>query len=497
MHIETLGDAQGLRITFPDSQIPAIELQVLASFLGGSKQKRSTVPGHPVGEMDPAHGGMLLARGMEGSVLRIGLEAESPGPGVVDLDLSAQVQSIGAERAVRTTLRVCAAGLAKDWKILVPGIWYMGNPHTAARAPSARVSDSWTFRDDRPSIPSVLLYSPEAKTGVLLARRTPAVCDHEPSPNRGRKHAGDLIVDPPPEGTDVGAVGFGVEHGEAFVLAQTPYAEIPRSHQEKVSLTDPVLAYYRLAESRSWSTGYRVIVFQAEDMTRALSRAWRSWFDLYSPRPVPLADRSVDSMKASMVRFLESRFFKASNARSVSGFYTFGRTFENRVSVPLCEPAFTGKAFWHALHLIEYGAASGDDDLVSKAESVFDTWLTNGTRDGILCDFWLKSLLPPRFPIRFRVDRPVTFEPPRITVHNRSFSTRRFAESLEALVRACRWKPEKENWPTQAKRMLDVLVGLQAPDGSFARRYAFGSREPIEPENTGATPTAVAPPWVQ
>ena len=411
------------------------------------------------------------------------IEVRGIAPGRWDVDVVTTIAEGSPEIGLRQTLAVALDG-ASSPAIYLPGIWVDGNPRTAGGAPSTREGDAWSFRDDRLAWPAAIAWDRSACVTVCLLRITPATRDVELPLGRGYRHRGAHVVDP--SACDVGAMGFAVDGGETSLCAHLPFAELPKSYQDKRTLIGPIAAAYRAVPGTSFSASYRLIAAPAADAYEAIETAARTGIALWHVSPPDGGDRSVGRIKRSIAAHLRGRYFAPRGRRGVAGFYTFVETFGDRPVLGICEPAFTGKAFRHARNLLEHASATGDANAARMAERVLDTWLERATKDGLMPDFWCRELgwLP--------INRPFAFDPPKVQIVDLAASLRRLGESAIALLDASRLRPDKPTWKDAAAAILDRLAALQLPSGGFPRRVRLRDGAPLQADNLGATPTVCA-----
>jgi hypothetical protein len=365
----------------------------------------------------------------------------------------------------------------------LPGIWIDGNPYTAAGAPSVREGADWSFRDDRLAWPAAIAWDERSARATYVLRATPATRDPRVPFTHDKRFGGAIVADA--EAGDVGSMGFARTGGPPALVARLPFAELPRSYQDKRTLVPPVAGFFRERTGATWTVRYRVGVAPATDAYAALEAAAREGLAVWETTGPVAGDRSVSRIKSSIVGHVSGHFFGPRTRRGVSGFYTLVETFGDAPILPICEPAFTGKAFWHAKHFLAWSRSTGDARAGEIGAAVLDSWTARGLRKGLLVDFWARGIgkLP--------VDRPFTFEPPWPLLHNPTAATRRLAEAALALLDASAMRPDRPAWRSVALAQIDALAAMQAPDGGFARRYRFADRSPVETDTVGPTPSAV------
>ena len=138
------------------------------------------------------------------------------------------------------------------------------------------------------------------------------------------------------------------------------------------------------------------------------------------------------------------------------------------------EIGFIGRVLLNAFNAWEYGCQCGREELKENSMKVFDSYLKNGfTQAG----FFKES-----------VDFDKEYEDP---VH----SIRRQSEGIYAMLHFLAY--EKENgrrhpeWEQKMRNMLDMLLQLQHPDGSFPRKFYDDFK--VVDNSGGSTPSAALP----
>lgn len=361
----------------------------------------------------------------------------------------------------------------------LPGLWIDGNPYTAKGAPSQQEGASWSFREDRLAWPAAIAFSRQKRLAYALLRLAPAAHETDLPFRRGYRYTGAYHF--ASMACDIGALGFRNESGQQSLTANLPFAELPRSYQDKRCLVPPVVGFWRIQPEVNYRAAYRLMVVPANDPYEAFEAVGRQALELRPGNFTFAGDRSIAGLKRSLARHVAGHFFPARGRRGVAGIYTFVQTFGAKPILPICEPAFTGKAFWLAKNLMDIG----EPELAARGEAVFDSWLARGVRRGLPVDFWLRgpALLP--------LDFPFTFAPPRVYPHNPFISTRRLAEAAQALLEAPRRLPHADAWRKAGLEFVDRLAGLQQADGGFPRRCRIRDGAPLELDNVGAAPYAV------
>lgn len=380
---------------------------------------------------------------------------------------------------------------ATDAEALIPGAWYKRNAHVEDCAPGLSGGALLHIREDRGSAPTVALR--RGDTAVALSRTTSAAFDAIPvtdaSPAAGL-FAGNALFTRAGGGTDVSGIGFDLRNDAPSVTAHFPFYEGPYSMQRKVYAAEftPIFdAYCRYSdvgafldwdlvhETRLRSV-WRLAVLPAPDFGALMTEHGRRSEALYAPAPRKPAASAV--VRKSLAGFLAAHYDDSSD---VHGFFHVMTVPSATVLLPYIEPGFTGRTFLNARYLLAEGRGEARADWVAMAESVYDTWITAGTRGGAFYDLW-------------DADRNLPGNDRELNAPPDGFATRRDVEALWALIDAVADEEARgiarPTWKQAAREHLDLYVRLARADGSYCRRYGF--TEKCLESNPGST-SAVVP----
>ena len=144
----------------------------------------------------------------------------------------------------------------------------------------------------------------------------------------------------------------------------------------------------------------------------------------------------------------------------------------------VAEIGFVGRVLLNAFNAWEFGNENGRDDLAASSKKIFDSYLENGfTETGYLREW-----------VNLENDSDVKEERP---VH----SIRRQSEGIYAMFHYLnyeqKYKRHHPDWEQRLKKMLDMFLQLQNPDGSFPRK--FHDDFTVVDGSGGSTPSATLP----
>lgn len=344
----------------------------------------------------------------------------------------------------------------------MPGFWYRRNLRSPRTAPSFHTSDSWQVREDRLSAPLTGIYDPKSGTGYTVLRTDTLACEA-----LACHTGGDVILS---DRTSLGFTGFRNVDRHAALVFGFPYSETPASYVRKLTLAPSVRAFDRLEKGETRRLTWTVSKVSSPTYSDFVAGVWNDTFDRLDPAPVPAARSEAEAKE------LLSSYFVSSYVGDHPLKYTSGvelRTADCE-STGIAEVGFLGRVLLNAFNALEYGRARGRGELVANAESIFDSYLRYGFTPGGL----------------FR--EVVDFDRERETD---VYSIRRQSEGVYAMLtyldsekrRGC----SHPRWEARIRTLLDKLVALQNPDGSFPRK--FRDNLSVVDASGGSTPSATLP----
>lgn len=349
-----------------------------------------------------------------------------------------------------------------DCQFYMPGFWYRRNLRSPKEAPSFHTSDSWLIREDRLSTPLTAVFSPANGKSMSVIRidkfDKEALTTHK---------EGEVILSGE---TSIGYTGFENADGITVLSYGFPYKEAPKTYIRKLTLAPAVEAYQLLRKGDSISLTWELSERAAADFSDCVQRTWEYCYDTNRPQKVD-TPYTVDRMKEVM-----SNFFVDSYVGNTPTHYYSGVELETATcaSTDVAEVGFVGRTLLNAFNALEYGAQKNRTDLVTNANSIFDTYLQNGFS-----------------PAGFFNE---------VVHYNRDFkepihSIRRQSEGVYAVLNYLNYEKQQgrkhPEWEKRMKSMLDTFLRLQNPDGSFPRK--FKDDFSIVDASGGSTPSATLP----
>ena len=349
-----------------------------------------------------------------------------------------------------------------ECQFLLPGFWYHQNLRSPQQAPSFHSSDSWTVREDRLSTPLTAICHEESHQTYSVLRLDPHPCDALTTHREG-----EVILSGP---TSVGYTGFRNHSGLAALAYGFPYSEAPRSYVRKLTLAPPVEAFHHLAAGQTLQLRWEVRRLATADFSECVQQMWEYSFDTFQPQPVE-TPYSVERMKEVM-----SRFFTDSYVDTHPLHYYSGVELETATcaATDVAEVGFVGRTLLNAFNAIEYGRQHSHPQMVAQAESVFNSYLEHGfTPSGFF-----------RAKVLFR-------HPDKEQIH----SIRRQSEGIYAALLYLQYERQQNRrhplWESHLRTMLENVLRLQNPDGSFPRK--FRDDFSVVDASGGSTPSATLP----
>ena len=356
-----------------------------------------------------------------------------------------------------------ATGLSTDGcEFYMPGFWYHRNMRSPKEAPSFATSSSWNFRDDRLSTPLTSVYSTTTGSGWSVLRVEKDAADVQTQLTQG-----EIIL---PGNTTIGYLGFDNETGKAKLTFGYPYVETPRRYIRKLTLAPSVTSFVKLNAGEEKTLTWRIRQTEAASYGDFVSSMWQYSFDKMQPEPLK-QQMSAEEVKAQLCNY-----FRESYVADFPLKYNSGLT----VLTNDCKPArevqigFCGRVLLNAFNEIEWGEAHSDNNLKQMGESIIESFKQNGfTPAGYFYDF-----------VNFNEGMP------KNVVH----SIRQQSEAVYAILHYLKYERQHgrqhKDWEKKMRTLLDNLIALQKPDGSFARKYSDNGSD-IDASG-GSTPSATS-----
>ena len=349
-----------------------------------------------------------------------------------------------------------------DCQFYMPGFWYRQNLRSPEKAPSFHTSDSWLVREDRLSSPLTAAFNSSKGKSMSVIR-----IDKFDKEALATHKEGEVIVSGE---TSIGYTGFENIGGMTVLSYGFPYKEAPKTYIRKLTLAPSVEAFQLLRKGDSITLTWELSETDASDFSECVQRTWEYCYDTNRPQPVN-TPYTVDRMKDVL-----SNFFVESYVNTTPTHYYSGVELKTATcaSTDVAEVGFVGRTLLNAFNALEYGFQQNRPELVNSANSIFDTYLSNGFS-----------------PAGFFNE---------VVHYNRDFkesnlSIRRQSEGVYAILNYLayekQYKRKHPEWENRLKVILDSFLRLQNADGSFPRK--FKDDFSIVDGTGGSTPSATLP----
>ena len=349
-----------------------------------------------------------------------------------------------------------------DCQFYMPGFWYRQNLRSPEKAPSFHTSDSWLVREDRLSTPLTAAFNSSKGKSMSVIR-----IDQFDKEALATHKEGEVIVSGE---TSIGYTGFENIGGMTVLSYGFPYKEVPKTYIRKLTLAPSVEAFQLLRKGDSISLTWELSEIDAADFSECVQRTWEYCYDTNRPQPVN-TPYTVDRMKDVLSNFFVESYVNTTPTHYYSGVELKTATCDN---TDVAEVGFVGRTLLNAFNALEYGSQQNHPELVNSANSIFDTYLTNGFS-----------------PAGFFNE---------VVHYNRDFkeanlSIRRQSEGVYAILNYLDYEKQHKRkhpeWEKRLKVILDSFLRLQNADGSFPRK--FKDDFCIVDGTGGSTPSATLP----
>ena len=344
----------------------------------------------------------------------------------------------------------------------MPGFWYRQNLRSPEKAPSFHTSDSWLVREDRLSTPLTAAFNSSKGKSMSVIR-----IDQFDKEALATHKEGEVIVSGE---TSIGYTGFENIGGMTVLSYGFPYKEAPKTYIRKLTLAPSVEAFQLLRKGDSITLTWELSEIDAADFSECVQRTWEYCYDTNRPQPVN-TPYTVDRMKDVLSNFFVESYVNTTPTHYYSGVELKTATCDN---TDVAEVGFVGRTLLNAFNALEYGSQQNRPELVNSANSIFDTYLTNGFS-----------------PAGFFNE---------VVHYNRDFkeanlSIRRQSEGVYAILNYLDYEKQHKRkhpeWEKRLKVILDSFLRLQNADGSFPRK--FKDDFSIVDGTGGSTPSATLP----
>lgn len=350
----------------------------------------------------------------------------------------------------------------EECQFLMPGFWYRRNLRSPKEAPSFATSDSWQVRDDRLSIPLTGIYNEPNAEYYSVVR-----LDDFEKESLATHQTGEVILSGE---TSLGFTGFRNADGHSALVFGFPYHETPKTYVRKLTLAPSVQAFEKLDAGQTRQLTWEIKKGKAKDYSTFVADVWNYAYDLFQPKVYEEA-MSDAAAKEALSNFFTESYVDKFDLKYFSGVHM--RT-DDAASTDITEVGFVGRVLLNAYNALEYGERVGNQDLVTKANAVFDSYLKNGfTAKGFFrefVDFGKKS-------------------------ETQEYSIRRQSEGLFAVLNYLNYEATKNRkhpeWETRLKQLFTNFEKLQQPDGSYPRKFDGDFK--ITDASGGSTPSAILP----
>ena len=349
-----------------------------------------------------------------------------------------------------------------DCQFYMPGFWYRQNLRSPEKAPSFHTSDSWLVREDRLSTPLTAAFNSSKGKSMSVIR-----IDKFDKEALATHKEGEVIVSGE---TSIGYTGFENIGGMTVLSYGFPYKEAPKTYIRKLTLAPSVEAFQLLRKGDSITLTWELSEIDAADFSECVQRTWEYCYDTNHPQPVN-TPYTVDRMKEVLSNFFVESYVNTTPAHYYSGVELKTVTCAN---TDVAEVGFVGRTLLNAFNALEYGFQQKRPELVNSANSIFDTYLTNGFSPA---GFFNEV-------VHYNRD----FKEPNLSIRRQSEGVYAILNYLDYEKQHKRKHPE---WEKRLKVILDSFLRLQNADGSFPRK--FKDDFSIVDGTGGSTPSATLP----
>ena len=349
-----------------------------------------------------------------------------------------------------------------DCQFYMPGFWYRQNLRSPEKAPSFHTSDSWLVREDRLSSPLTAAFNSSKGKSMSVIR-----IDKFDKEALATHKEGEVIVSGE---TSIGYTGFENIGGMTVLSYGFPYKEAPKTYIRKLTLAPSVEAFQLLRKGDSITLTWELSETDASDFSECVQRTWEYCYDTNRPQPVN-TPYTVDRMKDVL-----SNFFVESYVNTTPTHYYSGVELKTATcaSTDVAEVGFVGRTLLNAFNALEYGFQQNRPELVNSANSIFDTYLSNGFSPA---GFFNEV-------VHYNRD----FKEPKLSIRRQSEGVYAI---LNYLAYEKQYKRKHPEWEKRLKVILDSFLRLQNADGSFPRK--FKDDFSIVDGTGGSTPSATLP----
>lgn len=404
----------------------------------------------------------------------------------------------------RIALSILPARTLEELDWFAPGLLY-GNgsylPAWAIGGGDRTITQAVVAREDRLAAPLAALVDSAARTVFAVLRPVGAV----PNTVLNDTLQSSSLVD---ERMTFTSVGYERGNESTLLVAAYPGSEYPKTYQAQTP-SGQLWRYHPLTAAAPPST-FTVIVAAAQltpsasqlriPFQCALDWLWRGALAYYAP----MARTDVDLQDAheAQLASLADTFLAASPLPGVP------TGFDKMTGVaysPVIELGFVGPQLRMAVALLQSALSSGNATRASIAAAMLDGWVTQAglgyshavwnmgetSVDGSALGWWIDDSNSSNGQLAVYLRRQVV-------------SHRHALEAANLLTWFCAagnqsWPPvalcaRRTAWLQWALSLVDVLLLLQQPNGSFARQYSVPTTPGAQPQPTDTSTTATVLP---
>lgn len=349
-----------------------------------------------------------------------------------------------------------------DCEFYMPGFWYHRNLRSPQEAPSFHTSDSWQVREDRLSTPLTGIYN--NKTGdYYTVLRTDKLTEESLS----ALNSGEVILT---DKTSLGSTGFRNIDGTSALVFGFPYHEAPKTYIRKLTLNPSVEAFEKLEPGETRELTWKIKKAKADSYSDFVADVWNYSYDTFKPQQVE-TPYDITLAKKTLSNFFKESYVNKYDLKYFSGVHMLT---EDCANTGVVEVGFVGRVLLNAFNALEYGEETNNQDLIEKANSVFDGFLLYGfTPNGFFKEF---------------VDYKNNYETDIFSIRRQSEGVFAVLNYLDYEKKQGRKHPE---WEAKMKHILDNFLKLQEENGSFPRK--FDDNFKITDASGGSTPSATLP----
>lgn len=417
-------------------------------------------PGNPSVRYELTANGNSL-RATNGTALPVELtltQTERGGESVLTLTLKAKSRiyyNVGFDLPTQSATDNC--------DFYLPGFWYHKNMRSPEKAPSFKTSSSWNVREDRLSSPLTGVYDQTTKQGLVVMRHLDKAEDALTTHKEG-----EVILS---GRTSVGYLGFDNASGTASLTFGYPYVETPKRYTSKLTLTPAIYAFSKLEAGETKTISWTVKKEEATDFGDFVGKTWAYCFQTLNPQVVN-AHVDGEQVKKQLLPYFYNAYVDRYELKYNSGL---------SLKITDCEPqkvlelGFCGRALLNAFNELEYGEKHNDDLLAQRGRAIFQSFLEHGfTPAGYLYEY-----------------KDYGQAKPGDIIH----SIRRESEAVYAILHMLNYDRRNgvrhKDWEQKVRGLVDNLLKIQNPDGSFPRK--FDEQGKAVDASGGSTPSATGP----